>query len=262
MIASLGMYDRTETAPALDRFWAAIRDGLRARGGHAPEALTRGDAACWPAWQSPDLFFSQTCGLPFRSGLLQHVSIVGTPDSGVEGCGPGYYRSDFIARADDQRQTPGDFTGAAFAFNEGLSQSGWAAAVAWFVARGLDLRPCVESGSHRQSALSVLNGLADFAAIDAVTWSLLCKHEDWTQRLRVVGHTDPTPSLPYITARGDPDALFDAVTAAIKRIGPQDRATLRLKGLVRIPASTYLEQTIPAPPVLMDHPKQACPRQS
>ena len=26
MIASLGMYDRAETAPALDRFWAAIRD--------------------------------------------------------------------------------------------------------------------------------------------------------------------------------------------------------------------------------------------
>ena len=64
MIASLGMYDRTETAAANDRLWAGIRDGLRARGIAAPEALTRGDGAYWPAWQAPDLVLSQTCGFP------------------------------------------------------------------------------------------------------------------------------------------------------------------------------------------------------
>ena len=61
MIASLGMYD---FAPALqaanDRLWAGIRDGLRDHGIAAPDALTRGDAAYWQAWQSPDLVLSQT----------------------------------------------------------------------------------------------------------------------------------------------------------------------------------------------------------
>lgn len=40
MIASLGMYDRPETMAANDRLWALVRDGLRARGIAAPEALT------------------------------------------------------------------------------------------------------------------------------------------------------------------------------------------------------------------------------
>jgi len=249
MIASLGMYDRAETGPALDRFWAAIRDGLRSRGIAAPDALTRGEAAYWPAWQAPDLVFSQTCGLPFRSGLLPDVALIGTPDAGVTGCSPGHYRSVFVVRADDARQTPEACSGADFALNEAMSQSGWGAAFAWFGARGLDLRPVRETGSHRQSALDVLHGHADFAAIDAVTWALLCEHEDWTNGLRVIGHTDPTPSLPYITAKGaDTGAMFDAVADAIADIGPHDRATLRLQGIVAIPAATYLAVPVPSAP--------------
>ncbi|MFN7224061.1 MAG: hypothetical protein ACK4MS_08580, partial [Paracoccaceae bacterium] len=105
MIASLGMYDRPETSAANDALWALIRDALRDRGRDAPQALTRGEAACWPAWQAPDLVLSQTCGLPFRSRLHDHVTLIGTPDYGVEGCAPGYYRSVLIARSDDPRQT-------------------------------------------------------------------------------------------------------------------------------------------------------------
>ena len=64
MIASLGMYDRAETSAANDRFWALIRDNLRDAGESAPDALTRGADAYWTAWQSPELSFSQTCGVP------------------------------------------------------------------------------------------------------------------------------------------------------------------------------------------------------
>lgn len=249
MIASLGMYDRAETAPALDRYWAAIRDGYRSRGLAAPDALTRGDSAYWPAWQSPDLVFSQTCGLPYRAGLHTSVDLIGTPDNGLEGCAPGHYRSAFVIREGEARQTPEEYSGAAFALNEQQSQSGWAAAQAWFGARGLTLRPVLETGSHRQSALSVLEGRVDFAVIDAVTWSLLCEHDDWTVGLRVIGHTDPTPSLPYITAKGgDTQAMFEAVTEAIAAIGAADRATLRLQGVVRLPHASYMALPIAAAP--------------
>ena len=89
MIAALGMYDRPETAAANDALWALIRDGLRARGMDAPEVLTRGAGAYWPAWESPDMLLSQTCGLPFRARLHEKVTLIGTPDYGVEGCALG-----------------------------------------------------------------------------------------------------------------------------------------------------------------------------
>lgn len=251
MIASLGMYDRVGTHAALDRYWAAIRDGFRAAGIAAPDALTRGADAYWPAWQSPGLVFSQTCGLPYRADLHPTVDIIGTPDNRIDGCAPGHYRSNFVKRADDPRTTPQAFSGARFAFNEASSQSGWGSTVAWFGDRTLDLCPVLESGSHHQSALAVLQGRADFAAIDALTWALLCEHEDWTDGLTVIGHTDPTPALPYITAKGsDRSAMFNAIAAAIDAIGAQDRATLGIHGIVHIPHETYLAVPIPAAPVL------------
>ena len=77
MIASLGMYDRAEAQPANDRFWALIRDGMRARGLAAPDSLTRGAGAYWDAWQSPDLILSQTCGFPYRAKLHDKVTLIG-----------------------------------------------------------------------------------------------------------------------------------------------------------------------------------------
>jgi len=93
MIASLGMYDRPETMAANDRLWALVRDGLRARGIAAPEALTRGAGAYWQAWEDPALVLSQTCGFPYRAKLHGKVTLVASPDYGLQGCPPGYYCS-------------------------------------------------------------------------------------------------------------------------------------------------------------------------
>ena len=65
MIAALPMYDRPETQDATDRFWALIRDRLRAGGIPAPDHLTR-DRDPWDIWTDPDLVLAQTCGLPSR----------------------------------------------------------------------------------------------------------------------------------------------------------------------------------------------------
>lgn len=248
MIASLGMYDRAETAGANDRLWAGIRDGLRARGIAAPDGLTRGEGAYWQAWQAPDLVFSQTCGYPFRARLHGHVTLIGTPDYGLPDCPAGHYYSVFVARADDPRDLPA-LTAARFAYNEALSQSGWAAPQNHAALHGLPpFSPHLQSGGHRLSALAVAEGRADVAALDAVTWALLRRYEPWTASLRVVDRTRPaTPVLPYIAAKGvDGAACFAATEAAIAALSPEDRQILHLRGLVRIAAEEYL--AVPNPP--------------
>ncbi len=249
MIASLGMYDFGPAQAANDRLWALIRTGLRGRGVNAPEALTRGEHAYWDAWQSPDLLLSQTCGYPFRARLHDTVTYVGTPDYGVEGCAPGYYRSVFVARADDPRRTLVDFDGARFAYNEPLSQSGWAAPQTHAARLGIRLPPTLQTGGHRLSAKAVAEGRADIAALDAVTHALMQDHDSEARALRVVGMTDPTPGLPCITAAGrDPEPIFDALGEAIAALPAADCSILRLKGIVRIPASAYFAVPNPPPP--------------
>jgi ABC-type phosphate/phosphonate transport system substrate-binding protein len=254
MIASLPMYDRPETAAANDRLWTLIRDGMRAAGLAAPEALTRGANDLWPQWTSPDLAFSQTCGFPFRARLHATVTLVGTPDYGIECSKPGYYRSVFVVRADDPRATLPDFSGARFAFNDAMSQSGWAAPQTYAQGLGLRLPPALESGGHRLSALAVLQGRADIAALDAVTWRLLRRWEPEMAGLRAIEMTDPSPGLPFIASRShDAEQMFAIVDAAIRGMPSADRDATGIRGLIRIPAETYLAVPTPASPEQFAH---------
>jgi ABC-type phosphate/phosphonate transport system substrate-binding protein len=243
-IAALPMYDRPETAPANDALWAAIR----ARLGHGPACLTRADDL-WPIWLSPDLLLAQTCGLPFRARLHDKVTLIGTPDYGLPGCPPGHYRSVFVARAEGGPATLDAAAGRRFAYNDALSQSGWAAPQAHMAALGLPFGALLKSGGHRGSALAVAEGRADFAALDAVTWALIQKHDGFATALQVIAETAPTPGLPLIAAPGtDPAPLFAAFAGAVQDLSAKDRATLHLEGLVAIPAQAYLAQPLPTAP--------------
>lgn len=249
MIASLGMYDPAPLQAANDRYWALIRDRLRAAGGEAPDALTRGPDAYWPAWLAPDLVFTQTCGLPYRARLHDKVTLIGTPDYGLEGCPPGHYRSIFVGRRDDPRGVLADFDGARLAYSEDLSQSGWGAPCIHTAAMGLRWSSTLRTGAHSAASKAVADGEADLAAIDALTWVLLNRYEDWPHRLKVLEPTTPTPGLPYIAGPGaDADLMFDVIAAAIDALSPPDRDLLHLRGIVRIPTADYLAVTIPPSP--------------
>lgn len=245
--ASLAMYDRDQTRDAHDRFWAAIRDGLRDKGHAAPEDLTRGEQAFWPTWTAPGLLLSQTCGYPYRARLHRQVSLVGTPDYGLPDCPPGFYRSVFVARRNDPRASPADFSGARFAFNEPMSQSGWAAPQSFATARGLQFPPTLCTGAHWLSAMAVVEGRADLAALDAMSWSMMVRWDGFAQDLKVVGFTDLTPGLPLITGQAElVDTLFAVISAAIAGLSNRDRDLLSLRGLIKIDQAAYL--AVPTPP--------------
>ncbi|CUH81234.1 phosphate/phosphite/phosphonate ABC transporters, periplasmic binding protein [Tritonibacter multivorans] len=242
MIATLPMYDRPELRAATDALWGEIRTAL----GRGPEALDR-EIDMWEAWQSPDLLLAQTCGMPFRTRLYGKVQLVATPDYGLPGCPAGHYNSVIIARKDRVGNDLKTFAGQRFAYNEALSQSGWAAPMMHM--RPHDMLPgeLVETGGHRNSAAAVAEDRADFAAIDALTWQLLCDYEPLTEGLVEIERTEPTPALPYITAKTeDGAALFAAMETALGALSAEHRNALHLRGVVRLEPSAYL--AIPTPP--------------
>lgn len=242
MIASLPMYDLAPQQAANDRFWRAIRAHL----GQGPESLMR-EGDLWEHWLSPDLVLSQTCGYPYRARLHGKVTLVGTPDYGLPGCPAGHYNSVFVARADDPREGLKAFAGATFAYNEAMSQSGWAAPMQYLGDASIVMGDLLRTGGHRLSAMAVSEGRADLAALDALSWKLMCKSEDFTDTLKEIARTTPTPVLPYITALGrDAAACFAAIDAAIGDLTPEDRDCLSLKGIVRITPDAYL--AVPTPP--------------
>jgi ABC-type phosphate/phosphonate transport system substrate-binding protein len=246
MIASLPMYQRPQLVDAHRRYWNLIRAELAAVGITSPRELSQA-ADEFTTWTDPTLVLSQTCGMPYRNTLHGHVSLIGTPDFGVQGCAPGFYRSALVVRTDDQRANVEDFATAVFSYNQDHSQSGYSAAFHHVVKFGFWFERRFHSGQHLESAKAVVDARADIAAIDAVTWRLIEQHESFSPQLRVLDWTEPRPGLPYITGiDADTKAVFGAVEQAIGQLTSDDREALGVRGLVPIPAGAYLQ--VPNPP--------------
>ncbi|KIN67608.1 ABC-type phosphate/phosphonate transport system, periplasmic component [Sulfitobacter donghicola DSW-25 = KCTC 12864 = JCM 14565] len=242
------MYSRPELETANNLYWQTIRANLFKRGINAPATLAQ-TAGEFAVWKDPDMVFSQTCGMPFRTKLKDTVQLVGTPDYGLEGCPAGYYNSAIVIRQDDPRADLHDYQNARFAFNMNHSQSGYAAIYTHLQPYGFWFKNRIASGGHLRSAQMVAEGEADIASLDAQTWRLIQRYESFSEHLRVIEHTAPTPGLPYITnANLNPQIVFDAVQEAINELPSDIAQTLDLKGLVLIPKETYL--SIPTPPAV------------
>lgn len=242
MIAALPMYDRDETFAANDRLWAHAAAQLRARGIPAPAALSRG-ANMWDYWRAPDLLLSQTCGLPYRSALHDRVALIGSPVNRID-CAGGHYYSVIVTAAGNPRR---DWAGAHAAINGPDSQSGWGALWEWL--DGTPLGRITVSGAHRASAELVASGAVDLAAIDAATWTQIQRWDPSAAGLEVIGRSNPTPALPFITAPGqDTAAVYDALEAAIAALPEADRDALCLDGITRVPHADYIARPLPPAP--------------
>lgn len=247
MIANLMMYSRPQLADAHNRFWQLIRHRLEGHGIKSPESLTQ-DAEEFSVWLDPELVLSQTCGMPYRLALHGKVNLVGTPDYGIEGCPSGYYRSPLVVRKDDPRNDLQEFEHAVLAYNQSISQSGYSA-IYWHAKKhNFWFANKLQTGQHQESARAVAEGKAEIASLDAVTWRLIQRYETFSENLRVLEWTDPTPGLPLITAlQHHPDDVFKAVNESLNDLDDTDKLLLGIKGIVRIPAIDYL--TIANPPL-------------
>ncbi len=242
MIASLPMYARPELDEVHTHLWASIRTNLERTGIKAPETLSQ-DADLMATWMDPALVLSQACGMPYRKFLHGKVKLVGTPVYDLENCPPGHYRSAIVVRRNDPGSTLTDFAQARFAYNEDNSQSGMAAPLIHAATQGVRFSNRIQSHSHVVSASMVSDNLADIASLDAVSWKLMDRHDGFSKRLRLLEWTSPTtPVLPFITSvNQNVDQIFAAIERAIEELSPEERDTICLKGIVKIPAEEYLK---------------------
>jgi len=242
MIASLQMYKRPELMEAHARFWSLINQNLMELGINAPRELNQ-DKKVMAVWTDPDLVLSQTCGMPYRKFLHEKVNLVGTPIYDLGNCLPGYYYSCIVVRKNEIGNDLSDLSHKQFAFNEEISQSGYAAPLVHAAKKGLHLLNRVKSGSHRDSAKMIADGKADFGALDALSWKLIQEHDAFASELRVLEVTKPvTPGLPYITSlKHDSELVFTAIETAISNLSKYDQNALCIKGILKIPVSDYLE---------------------
>lgn len=254
MIAALPMYDRPENRAAHDALWAGIRDGLRARGLEAPEALDR-ETPYDEGWGRPDLVLGQICNLPWRALHRGRVTVIGAADYGLPEAEPGFYYSLMVARATDGLvdglMDGGGAAGAGprMAVNSPLSCSGWDAPQEWCAHNGVAVGQVLVTGSHAESLRAVAGGRADLAGIDAITWGMLSRWAPEAQAVRVVGRTRATPGMTFITAPGrDPAPYREAVAEGIAALAPGHAGTLGLRGIVALPPEAYERPLPPAPP--------------
>ena len=247
-IASLPMYDLPELLNATNALWAAIADRMQKLGIEAPSTLKRG-VPVEKIWTDPELLLSQTCGYPLVNALAGKVALLATPCYDAAGCEGPSYRSAIVVRSDGPAGSLAALRGLVCAVNTKDSHSGMnllRAEIAPLAQDGEKFFARVHiTGSHASSVEAVVDGLADVAAIDCVTWSLLQeKRPSATRDLRVLAWTQSSPGLPLITSLRTDAATRAALLAALQDVVADAslapvRAALHLEAFVELPSSAY-----------------------
>lgn len=227
-VASLPMYDWPEVRDEVDAQWTRLREGLRAGGVNAPDALRRDGADMYSLWRDPHLLLSQTCWGPLELGLAEDVQLVGQPSyDGIEGGQDIFYSSALVMRrgegeaqtaAGEARLPLGLLRGKRLAFSSPDSMSGFMALERDLAAEGVGLdhfSSRLQTGGHRASIIAVAEGRADVAAIDCRSWSLAQRFEPAAAGLWSVGWTAPRKGLPYITSTRTPPETVELLRALL-----------------------------------------------
>jgi ABC-type phosphate/phosphonate transport system substrate-binding protein len=218
-IAALPMYDYPELAATHDALWSVVADHLSAAGvSDPPRNLTR-NLGHFDIWRHPRLLLGQGCEYPLANSFADSVRLVATPRYAVPGCEGACYRSAIVVRDRDPAETLADLRRRRCAVNEPDSNSGMnflRAAIAPLSGGARFFGSVVSSGSHRRSAEMVAQGHADVAALDCVSLAHFQRlYPSSVANLRILCWTDPSPSLPFITARATDETTLQALRFAL-----------------------------------------------
>jgi ABC-type phosphate/phosphonate transport system substrate-binding protein len=163
-------------------------------------------------WRRTDQGAVFMCGLPFSLRSVAPALIAAPVPSPPEFAGQAVYWSELVVRADSPFHTVKDTFGGRLALTLRESQSGFAAALSYFMGIEGEFPLFEEITAPAITPLgalgAVVRGDADIAPIDAYALRLLRRYRpELTAQVRVVGQTVPTPIPPIVASRTGTDAL-------------------------------------------------------
>jgi ABC-type phosphate/phosphonate transport system substrate-binding protein len=148
---------------------------------------------------------TQICGYPLQTVDRGKYTLLGIPCYRLTGCDGPAHRSFIVVSRSSRAKTIRDLRGGSFALNSLDSNTGMNLPRRSFAAiaqRKPFFNNVIVTGSHRSSMRAVVQGQADAAAIDCVTFGL---HADYNPAaiagLRILAHTSASPGIPFVTAR-------------------------------------------------------------
>jgi ABC-type phosphate/phosphonate transport system substrate-binding protein len=246
-IASLPWYDLPEIRPATDRFWGRLSEHLRRRGFPAPPALDR-ELGCFEQWRRPELLLSQACGYDVRIAYASELQVVAAPRYSAPGCEGALHSSFVVVREDARYAALADLRGARCSINTPTSHSGMnvlRAMVAPLHEDGRFFASVRVSGAHTESLRHVVEGVADVAAIDCVTFELLRRHRPAALAgTRVLERTEAVAAPPFVAraelGSGEVALLRDALAETVRDpVVAEACETMLLEGVEPLDLGAY-----------------------
>jgi ABC-type phosphate/phosphonate transport system substrate-binding protein len=153
--------------------------------------------------------------------------IVATPVYTAPGCEGACHRSVFIAHATSRFATLSDLRGGICAVNGFDSNTGMnllRVTIAPIAERKPFFRSVVISGSHLASIKAIVDGRADLAAIDCVSFANLQRFvPTLTDSVRPIGQSMLAPAPPFITASTTDDTTLAILRRALAKVAADPR---------------------------------------
>lgn len=192
-------------------------------------------------WLAPELLVTQTCGYPLMTQLRGQVRVIGRPRYELAHSSNGEHCSLLLTRDDNPRVALADFYNSRGVINGYDSNSGMnllRERLAPLQRDGRFFASVGSSGAHRESLRWLRENLADLAAIDSVTYDYLARFAPQeVAGLRIVTHSAPSPTLPYI----GPLQLSDEQVVQILQA-----MNLALQDLPQVVETLGIQEVLPA----------------
>lgn len=236
-------------APSADPFCGALARFVGARLGMRTQLV---DAVPWEERQRRfdlgEIEVCWMCGWPYAlradspsAGLeLIAAPVMAAPRY----LGQPVYFSDVVVHADSGFDSFDDLRGAAWAYNEPMSHSGYMVVRHFLASRNIHggfFGSAVQSGSHAASIDLILNRSVDGSAIDStVLEAMQRRRPEITPRLRVIDTLGPSPAPPWVVRSSTPQDLRDGLRHAFLSMheSPEGSAILREAAMQRFAAVT------------------------
>lgn len=194
-----------------------------------------------------EIDFCWICGSPYIRKAAQSPGwiepLVAPVMSGRRYQNRPIYFSDVVVHVDSPYGHLTDLQGAAWAYNEPGSHSGYGVVRYALAMQGKTLEffgRVIASGAHQASLAMILKREVDGSAIDSTVLELeLARHPEIAAKIRIIDTFGPSPIPPWVVSRAVPEELRKALREILSRMGadPAGRAILQRAGMARFEAA-------------------------